>query len=301
MTYLPQLERELLVAHAQLGRRGRWTREWLARRAYTPRSGSATRVSHRRPWMIRGLGAAPVLLAVSVTIVIAVVALAALGHGRTSTNGPGPNGTSVGTSVGTRHGKSPRAQALALYAPVAAFDRSTTAQQRARMTAAPRVLARTIDRCQTRYAKPLFRSMTVFSKRYKVYRVYEYGQILEDTQAREAPGARQVAVAAQSWDTMLLPTAKFQRIARALGGEIDASLSAPKLNGCSFLRDLEQHKFSLSWAQHSLYGVTAVRFVNQTSKESSPVAFGYRYLLQQTHLLTSRQWSGIVNFAGIQG
>ena len=48
-------------------------------------------------------------------------------------------------------------------------------------------------------------------------------------------------------------------------------------------------------------GKTATRFESEASKEAGGVSFGYRYLLEEKHLLTSDQWSGIVNFPGIQG
>ena len=300
MTYLPQLESQLLDARADLARRSRWRRDWVARRTQPPRSRPA-RVSRRWPLLARGLRAMPIVLAVGAALVVAVVALTVIGRGHQRTTTPGASRSGVGTSSTGRHGRSPHDQALELYAPVVAFDRSTTAHQRAQMRAAPRALSDRIDACQTRYAKPLFRSLRAYSPRYKVYSLYEMGATLEDTQATEAVVASQVAVAEDSWATMVPKDPRFQRVARALGAQIEASLSAPKLDGCTFLHELQQHKFSLAWARSSVYGKTATRFEREASKEAGGISFGYRYLLEEKHLVTSDQWSGIVNFPGIQG
>jgi hypothetical protein len=300
MTYLPQLESQLLEAGAELARRRRWSRHWVARRTQSP-GPRAVRPSRRRPLLARGLAAVPIVLAVGATLVVAVIALAVIGHGHAPTATPGPVRAGVGTSFLGGPGQSARDQALELYAPVVAFDRATTAHQRAQMRAAPRTLATRINACQTRYAKPLFRSMTAHSPNYKVYRLYELGATLQDTQATEAVVAPQVATAAHSWATMVLKDPRLQRVAKALAAQIEASLSAPKLDGCTFLHELQQHHFSLSWARASVYGKTATRFEREASKEAAGVSLGYRYLLEQKHLLTFDQWSGIVNFPGIQG
>ena len=316
MTVLPQLERELLDAHGRLACRNRWMRGWLARRVLPAGATPAGPASRDRPSLGRGLEAVPVLFAVGLTMVAAVFALAALGHQHSNRNGPGAtrpragvptrrpaHPASSGTSGRRREDRSARAQAQELYAPVAVFDRSTTKAQRAQMRAAPKMDARRINACQrtASFNKLLMAAIRPgTTNAYKVYRIYENGLTLEDTQVAEAVVAPQLAVAERSWATMRLSNPIWRGVARALATEIAASLSAPKLNGCAFLHELARHKFSLAWTQRSAYATTATRFIHETNGPSYGVARGWQYV-QKKHLLTSAQWSGIVNFPGIQG
>ena len=87
MTVLPQLESELLQAHARLvARRNRLTRARLARRARLTSVGPVGRTARARTWLVAGVRAAPALLAVVVTLAVVLVAFVLIGHGRHTPN-----------------------------------------------------------------------------------------------------------------------------------------------------------------------------------------------------------------------
>ena len=82
MTLLPQLERDLLEAHARLAsRRGRVRHWWLVRRARASESGSVWSPGRARAWVVAGARALPVLLAVALTLAVGA-AFFLLAHAR---------------------------------------------------------------------------------------------------------------------------------------------------------------------------------------------------------------------------
>jgi hypothetical protein len=241
----------------------------------------------RRHWpRVLELGAGAVGVGISVLIVVAVLAVFLGVHSR---------GRAGGEAIPDR------AQAQLLYAPVVAFNRSTTPAQRAQIHAASAALGSRINTCQRPYAKQLYGGLRVNTRRYQAIRFYQLGLTLETVQAAEAVAMPEIAAAQRSWATMQLGNPTVQTTARALAAEIEASLSAPKLNGCAFLHQLASHNFSLAWAQRTPYATTTNNFIRETDKPSAGVSLGYRYILLQKKLLTSNQWGGIVNFPGILG
>jgi hypothetical protein len=193
--------------------------------------------------------------------------------------------------------RSNRAQARELYAPVVAFNHATTHAQRAHMKAAPKAFGHRVDRCQAPYAKHIFGG-TVNSSEGKLQMLYDNGALIAQNQTVEAVVAPQLKIAAESWATMRLPNRNLQSYARAQAAEIDALLVAPALDPCVFLPKLARHKFSLAWAERSTYGRITTRYWHEVLAAAKPLGKGWQYT-QKTHLFTSHQLAGLVNFPGI--
>jgi hypothetical protein len=236
----------------------------------SPHGSGSTRSRERHRRALPGF-APVVLVAASITAVVVMIGtIALLGHSRqTDTHATAAPGISASRS---HRPQSDRAQAQKLYAPVLAFNHSTTQAQKALIQSAPKADAKRIDACQAPYQKQLFSGLISGSNKYKLYSLYEHGTLLEQYQSRVAAVAPQLTVAAQSWARMQLSNRKMQAFAHALAAELYASLRAPKFDSCAFLNGIAQHRFSLAWAQSSSYGTIARHFWNEISAAGNEVA-----------------------------
>lgn len=82
MSVLPQLESELLEAHARLAARRRpLARGWLARRARGVSNGRVSPLAGARTGFAAGVRAVPILVAVAVSVAVVVGVLLVIGHG----------------------------------------------------------------------------------------------------------------------------------------------------------------------------------------------------------------------------
>jgi hypothetical protein len=88
MTVLPQLERDLLEAHARVtARRSRLGHAWLQRRAGTASADAVGSLAAARRLALAGARGLPAILAVAVTLGVGAAFLV-LGHARHASNGP---------------------------------------------------------------------------------------------------------------------------------------------------------------------------------------------------------------------
>lgn len=145
------------------------------------------------------------------------------------------------------HGLSLRAQARQLYAPAAAYERSTTSAQRARVNLAKAKDGRRIDACQAHYLRRLGAGN-------KLYSLYEHGTLMEQYQSAVAPVALQLTALAGSWARLQLTNRAMNALAHALAAELEASLTLPRFDACSFIRGIAAHHFSYAWARRSPAG-----------------------------------------------
>ena len=90
MTVLPELERDLIEAHARvIARRNRLWHRWLTRRAGTAGTDAVGSIARARRLAVAGARGLPTILAVGVTLSVGA-AFVVLGHPRHASTGPPP-------------------------------------------------------------------------------------------------------------------------------------------------------------------------------------------------------------------
>jgi hypothetical protein len=162
------------------------------------------------------------------------------------------------------HRMSLRRQARALYAPVAAYENSTTAAQRARVTSAGKKDGRRIDACQAPYLHRLRLSTRPGAQ--KLYFLYFDGAGMEGNQSKIAPVAKQLTTLAAAWSRLRLSNRPMNDFAHGAAAEFRASLNTPRFDACAFIRAIAAHHYSYSWARQSPAGKTAKRYEMRLEK-----------------------------------
>jgi hypothetical protein len=160
-----------------------------------------------------------------------------------------------------------RAQAQALYAPVARYERSTTPAERARVASAGRHLDKVLDTCQAPY---IHRLLTIRNQR--LYYLWGDATLLESQQVETGPVAVQLTRLAPAWATMSLKNRAMNVFVHGLAAELRATLDARPLDGCAFIKAIAAHHYSYTWAKQSAAGIEALRWWNQTTRASDRTA-----------------------------
>jgi hypothetical protein len=205
-----------------------------------------------------------------------------------------------------------RAQARELYAPVNAYEHSTTPAERARPRAASMRVGKVIDACQAPYAKRLTQGLTVGkSPRYELYMLWSHATLLQTYQADVKPVATQLTQLAASWAALSLRTRVMDEFVHAVAAEFRATLGTPPFDSCGFVKAIAAHHFSYGWAKQSAYGVQAALWWKQISQAGDRTAAFWRYVYPNfggpeppnagAHLFTKRELVVLPNLPGELG
>ena len=206
-----------------------------------------------------------------------------------------------------------QAQALELYAPVRGYERSTSSVQRSRSRSAAGRVGNVIDACQKPYQKHLFRGLVGSNNpRYKLYRLYENGALMQTYQADVKPVATQLETLASSWAALSLRDRAMNDFAHAVAAEFHATVDAAPFNSCGFVEQIATHHYSYAWAKQSSYGVQAARWWKQISQAGDRTSAFWRYVYPEVpggpqprsagaHLFTKHELTVLPNLPGELG
>lgn len=204
--------------------------------------------------------------------------------------------------TGSLGGSSLRAQARELYKPAAVYYRSLTSAQKNALSHISKLIGNRIDACQRPYAKHLFRGIIVGTSRYKLYRIYEDGALMQEYQARVAAVEPELGLAARAWDHMSLTDSRMRAFAHAIGAELTTDLTTPRFHTCGFLHQLSRHHFSLSWAMGSANGKRAEIFMKDLTNDSDHTVRFWEYIqakrILHLGLLSRAQLRNLANLPG---
>lgn len=173
------------------------------------------------------------------------------------------------------------AQANALYQPVQVFERSITPAETARTNAAKARLTRHINACDAPYGHQLFQ-VKAGTERQKVYTLWSYVSGMQDYEIDVAAYAPQLRVLTAAWAALALKNPAMNKFAHAIAAELNATLNAPPVNTCAFVRALAAHHFSYRWARTSAYAIDASNWNRQTRKNGNQASEFWRYITPPT-------------------
>ena len=205
-----------------------------------------------------------------------------------------------------------RAQARELYAPVNAYEHSTTPAERARQRAASTRLGKVIDACQAPYAKRLTQGLTVGkSPRYELYMLWSHATLLQAYQTDVRPVATPLTQLAASWAALALRNRAMNEFVHAVAAEFRATLGTPPFDSCGFVKAIAAHHFSYGWAKRSADGLQAARWWKQISRAGDRTTAFWRYVYPTfgrpeppnagAHLFTKRELFVLPNLPGELG
>ena len=205
-----------------------------------------------------------------------------------------------------------RAQARELYAPVRTYERSTTRAQRSRSRSAAGRVGNATNACQRPYQKHLFRGLAHNKRRYKLYRLYENGGLMQTYQADVKPVATQLGTLSSSWAALSLRDRAMNEFVHAVGAEFHATLDAAPFNSWGFVKQIAAHHYSYAWAKQSSYGVQAARWWKQISQAGDRTSAFWRYIYPEVpggphppnagaHLFTKHELAVLPNLPGELG
>ena len=207
-------------------------------------------------------------------------------------------------------------QAAALDEPLETYEHATTAAQRASSRAAAQRVGATINPCDARYSKQLFLNLNLASKqkamqqRVKLYELWDHVSLMQTYQADVAPVASQLAQLASSWDALSLKNQTMNGFVHAVAAEFQASLTAPPIDTCTFVKAVAAHHFSYEWARNSSFGRQATHWWAGISTAGNRTASFWSYVQPPKagkpdspglHLFTQAQLSAISNLPGELG
>jgi hypothetical protein len=205
-----------------------------------------------------------------------------------------------------------RTQARELYAPVGAYEHATSRAQRSRSRAAAGRVGNAINACQRPYQRHLFRGLAHNKRRYKLYRLYENGGLMQTYQADVKPVAKQLETLSSSWAALPLRDRAMNEFVHAVAAEFHATLDAAPFDSCGFVKQIAAHHFSYAWAKQSSYGVQAERWWKQISQAGDRTGAFWRYVYPNVpagpqppsagaHLFTKHELTVLANLPGELG
>jgi hypothetical protein len=207
-------------------------------------------------------------------------------------------------------------QATALDEPLETYEHSTTAAQRASSRAGGQGVGATINPCDARYSKQLFLNLNLASKqkamrqRVKLYELWGHVSLMQTYQADVAPVASQLAQLAASWKALSLKAQAMNGFVHAVAAELEASLTAPPIDTCAFVKAVAAHHFSYRWARNSSFGRKATHWWAEISTAGNRTGPFWSYVQPPKagkpdspglHLFTQAQLSAISNLPGELG
>jgi hypothetical protein len=205
-----------------------------------------------------------------------------------------------------------RAQARELYAPVTTYEHSTSPAERSRSRSAAGRVGKVIDSCQRPYQKHLFRGLVVSNNpRYKLYRLYENGALMQTYQADVKPVATQLSMLASSWAALSLRDRAMNEFVHAVAAEFHATLDAAPFDSCGFVKQIAAHHFSYAWAKQSSDGMQAARWWKQIGQAGNRTSAFWHYVYPVfgapeppnagAHLFTKHELTVLPNLPGELG
>ncbi|HEY1565990.1 MAG TPA: hypothetical protein VGF68_03200 [Solirubrobacteraceae bacterium] len=286
---LDRLRRSRPSAPSPSRRAARAARAILDERIASERSaGPAPSRARRRQWLVPPRLATGAWVAVSL-LVVALVAGAFLLVG-SSQQRPGPT-DSAAPAVVPAPG-SLKAQALEVWAPAATFYDSLTPAEAMAITQASKLTGQRISACQAPYLHHLD-SGTVNSDIGKTDSIYQEATKMETMEAAVGIAAPKLRVATRTWAQLTLPNPIMQRFVRGLADQINASLDAPPINACQFVRQIAAHDYSLAWTQSSRDGRVATEWWSTVLRAGKRQGDFWPWLqngaIAREHLLTAQQ------------
>ncbi|HTU94243.1 MAG TPA: hypothetical protein VMF14_00300 [Solirubrobacteraceae bacterium] len=231
-------------------------------------------------------------------LVVAIVAGAFLLLGP-SHQGSAPANSTPASAAPARG--SLKAQALELWGPAATFYASITPLKAKAIAQAPKLAGQRISACQAPYLHHLD-SGTVTSDIAKVNTIDQDAEEMEAMEAAVQVASPQLRVATRAWAQLTLANPTMQGFSRGLADQINASLNAPHIDACRFVRQIVAHGYSLAWTQASHDGRLATAWWATVLRAGKRQGMFWPWLqngaIGREHLLTVEQQKKLTAMPG---
>jgi hypothetical protein len=122
-----------------------------------------------------------------------------------------------------------------------------------------------------------------YNERKELAGLYDNATLMQDYEAYVAPVAPQLRQLATSWAALSVKNKTIDQVAHAVARELIATLDAPPMNGCAFVRAIAEHHYSYQWARHSAFGTEITRWWKQISTAGNEVGMFWQDVQLPTH------------------
>ena len=160
-------------------------------------------------------------------------------------------------------------QADALYKPVQAYQSSVTAAQDNRARAAKASFTKQLNACDAPYGHQLF-MVKAGTEKQKLYMLWADASGMQNQEVRRRRLLAATRELTSSWAALSVNNKTIAASRERSPLEIDASLDAPRMNTCAFVRAIAAHHFSYQWARHSAIRHRGFRLVEADVEGQQP-------------------------------